>query len=169
MNISPVFLRKMEYFGGLLFLTTNRVGLIDEAFMSRVHVVIGFEKLDIAKRKAIWKSFFDKLDRERKGKIRVGNSAKGFVLNGEEMTTMDWNGREIRNAFQTAIALAEYQAKQIEGYDENEEVIVESAHFQSVMNMSKRFRTYLDSIKADDEAERAKQYYGRNDYFKQSI
>ena len=33
-----VFLRVLEYYNGLLFLTTNRVGTIDEAFKSRIHI-----------------------------------------------------------------------------------------------------------------------------------
>jgi hypothetical protein len=33
-----VFLRVLEYYSGILFLTTNRVGIMDEAFKSRIHV-----------------------------------------------------------------------------------------------------------------------------------
>lgn len=33
-----VFLRVLEYYNGLLFLTTNRVGAVDEAFKSRIHL-----------------------------------------------------------------------------------------------------------------------------------
>jgi SpoVK/Ycf46/Vps4 family AAA+-type ATPase len=37
-SIVSVFLRMLEYYKGLLFLTTNRVGASDEAFKSRVHI-----------------------------------------------------------------------------------------------------------------------------------
>lgn len=37
-SIVSVFLRMLEYYKGLLFLTTNRVGAFDEAFKSRVHI-----------------------------------------------------------------------------------------------------------------------------------
>lgn len=33
-----VFLRVLEYYSGILFLTTNRVGTIDEAFKSRIQI-----------------------------------------------------------------------------------------------------------------------------------
>ncbi|OBZ76249.1 hypothetical protein A0H81_02954 [Grifola frondosa] len=36
-----VFLRQLEYFRGILFLTTNRVRVFDEAFQSRIHKVNG--------------------------------------------------------------------------------------------------------------------------------
>lgn len=35
-----LFLRTLEYYDGLLFLTTNRVGTLDEAFRSRIHVTL---------------------------------------------------------------------------------------------------------------------------------
>lgn len=155
----------MEYFGGLLFLTTNRVGHIDEAFISRVHVIICFEKLDPTKRKMIWKSFLDKLHAERKGKIRVTPQGQKFVL-GDEMSAMDWNGREIRNALQTAIALAEYDIRENEYSTEEDEITVEGVHFKQVMDMSKSFRMYMDSIRKDTEEGRARVFYGRNDHFR---
>ncbi|KAL5339791.1 P-loop containing nucleoside triphosphate hydrolase protein [Aspergillus crustosus] len=161
-GIVSAFLRKIEYFSGLLFLTTNRVGHIDEAFISRVHVIIGFKKLDPAMRKKIWKSFLDKLSTERKHQIRVTPAGKQYIL-GEEMGKMDWNGREIRNAFQTAIALAEYDQRESDDYQEGEEIMVEASHFQRVMAMSRSFKDYLDTIRKDDEDIRATRHYGRND------
>ncbi|KAK1566268.1 uncharacterized protein LY79DRAFT_572392 [Colletotrichum navitas] len=73
------FLRKMEYFGGLLFLTTNRIGHIDDAFMSRVHAIIGFHPLDGVRRENIWDSLLMKLNYGRNETIRVGNRAKKFL------------------------------------------------------------------------------------------
>ena len=154
----------MEFFKGLLFLTTNRIGHIDEAFISRVHVIIGFEKLDPQRRRMIWKSFLDKLHQEQKGKIRVTPACAHFIM-GDEMSSMEWNGREIRNAFQTAIALAEYDIRGSEYHQDWDEITVESDHFKKVMDMSRSFRQYMDSIRADSEAARARTFYGRNDYF----
>ncbi|GKZ57903.1 hypothetical protein AnigIFM63309_004159 [Aspergillus niger] len=165
-GIVSAFLRKMEFFKGLLFLTTNRVGHIDEAFISRVHVIIGFEKLDPEKRKKIWKSFLDKLHGEQRGKIRVTAACAQFLM-GNEMSAMDWNGREIRNALQTAIALAEYDMRRSEYYHEGDEITVESDHFKKVMEMNRSFRKYMDSIRNNTEEKRAQIYYGRNDSFTQ--
>ncbi|BCR94420.1 uncharacterized protein AKAW2_11466S [Aspergillus luchuensis] len=165
-GIVSAFLRKMEFFKGLLFLTTNRVGHIDEAFISRVHVIIGFEKLDPEKRKKIWKNFLDKLHGEQRGKIRVTPNCAQFLM-GNEMSTMDWNGREIRNALQTAIALAEYDMRGSEYYHEGDEITVESDHFKKVMEMNRSFRDYMNSIKNNTEEKRAQMFYGRNDSFTQ--
>lgn len=49
-----VFLRVLEYFNGLLFLTTNRIDDIDEAIVSRCIALIRFYPPDAAARRKIW-------------------------------------------------------------------------------------------------------------------
>jgi SpoVK/Ycf46/Vps4 family AAA+-type ATPase len=49
-----VFLRVLEYFNGLLFLTTNRIDDIDEAIVSRCIALIRFHAPDAEARKRIW-------------------------------------------------------------------------------------------------------------------
>jgi hypothetical protein len=49
-----VFLRVLEYFNGLLFLTTNRVGDIDEAIVSRCIALIRYHPPSLADRRKIW-------------------------------------------------------------------------------------------------------------------
>lgn len=55
-----VFLRKLEYFRGILFLTTNRVKDIDDAIQSRVSVALHYGPLGLDTRKTIWASFLKK-------------------------------------------------------------------------------------------------------------
>jgi hypothetical protein len=88
----------MEYYLGILFLTTNRVGHFDDAFISRIHVVIRYESFTDAERERIWAQFFDKLQRERGKYIEISRAAKRYVLKDPEMTKIPWNGREIRNS-----------------------------------------------------------------------
>jgi hypothetical protein len=49
-----VFLRVLEYFNGLLFLTTNRVDDIDEAIVSRCIALIRYHPPDRDERRRIW-------------------------------------------------------------------------------------------------------------------
>ena len=95
-GLVSVFLRCVEYFKGVLFLTTNRVGKFDDAFTSRIHVIIHYPPLRAEDRREIWEGFFAKLKKERP-EIKVSRRTKAYVLNDEEMTKTDWNGREIRN------------------------------------------------------------------------
>lgn len=49
-----MFLRKIEYFQGVLFLTTNRKQDFDEAFKSRIHVTISYGDLSDEAQSMIW-------------------------------------------------------------------------------------------------------------------
>ena len=165
-GIVSIFLRRMEYFRGLLFLTTNRVGQIDDAFLSRVTVVLQYDHLTDDTRKKIWSGFFNKLqkDSERRAsknddsddnrKIEVDRYAKSYVMNAPEVKELKWNGREIRNALQTAISLANYKAVK-DGQVANI-VEIEEDHFKSVVDMSKKFKTYINSITGKKEDDRAR-------------
>lgn len=90
------FLRALEYFKGILFLTTNRVGTFDEAFISRIHVQIYYPEFVDADRDKLWDTFFQKLEDDRETTMRVQQSAKDYVQS-QEMRSLKWNGREIRN------------------------------------------------------------------------
>lgn len=54
-----VFLRVLEYFDGLLFLTTNRIDDIDEAIVSRCIALIRYHAPDVAARERIWQVMAD--------------------------------------------------------------------------------------------------------------
>ena len=54
-----VFLRLLEYHDGIMFLTTNRVEAIDEAFKSRISVAIKYNDLDQDARKQVWRNFLN--------------------------------------------------------------------------------------------------------------
>lgn len=95
-----VFLRALDYFQGILFLTTNRVGSFDEAFMSRIHIQIGYDPLDDESRKQIWMNSFKKLAANHKQggrEIQYSFTAKEFVTTSTKLRELKWNGREIRN------------------------------------------------------------------------
>lgn len=44
-RLVTVVLRKLEYFQGILFLTTNRMIDFDEAILSRIHLIVKYEDL----------------------------------------------------------------------------------------------------------------------------
>lgn len=78
-------------------MTTNRVGSFDDAFVSRIHVVIKYDKLGLEDRRKIWEQFFDKLEEERDDFV-IASRAKDYVLADEVISKVEWNGREIRNS-----------------------------------------------------------------------
>lgn len=90
------FLRALEYFKGILFLTTNRIGTFDEAFISRIHVSIYYSSFEVEDRIKIWDSFFEKLEQDRETTMRIMQSTKDYTQS-QEVLALKWNGREIRN------------------------------------------------------------------------
>ena len=156
----------MEYFKGLLFLTTNRVGQIDDAFISRVHIAIGYKTLTGPDRKKIWDGFLQKLVKERAGKIQVALSAKKWVLENAVSGKSLLNGRDIRNALQSAITLAEAESAEDPEFDPDKmAVVVDQSHFQRVLDISVKFHEYVKSIRREDEKKRAAGRLDRNDYY----
>lgn len=89
------FIRALEYFQGILFLTTNRVGIFDEAFVSRIHVQI-YYKLEDDDRDKVWDNFFQKLEDDRETTMRIPQATKDYTQSNE-LRELKWNGREIRN------------------------------------------------------------------------
>ncbi|KPV74782.1 uncharacterized protein RHOBADRAFT_53721 [Rhodotorula graminis WP1] len=91
-----IFLRMLEYFSGVLILTTNRIEEFDEAFMSRFAIVLRFDELDKAARQTLWQRFL------RKVAPRLDLGAFDLA----RLASHPLNGREIKHALQSAQALA---------------------------------------------------------------
>ena len=56
-----------------------------------------------------------------------------------------------RSAFQTAVALAEYDAEK----DEEGKILLKDTHLSSIVDMSRDFKAYLDETHGADEDKRA--------------
>ncbi|KAF4465891.1 ATPase [Fusarium albosuccineum] len=154
------FLRALEFYDGILFLTTNRVGAFDDAFISRIHIQLYYPEFTDDQRQQVWQTFVDKLKRDCGSYMKLDSTAKSY-LKSKEVRAMKWNGRDIRNAFQTAVSLAEYDAEK----DDDGKVLVTDDHFRAVVELSSDFRKYLDTLHKKDEAQRAAFKHERYDEF----
>jgi hypothetical protein len=85
-----VFLRLLEYHNGVLFLTTNRVKKIDEAFYSRISVALHY-KSD-GKALKIWQNLL--------------TASKLNPAWANALSSYDINGRQIKNSIRMAQTLA---------------------------------------------------------------
>ena len=81
-----VFLRVLEYFNGLLFLTTNRVDDIDEAIVSRCIAMIKFYPPDAEARAKIWRVMTD----------QFGLYVEDTLISELAMTFPQASGRDIK-------------------------------------------------------------------------
>ncbi|KPM38461.1 hypothetical protein AK830_g8092 [Neonectria ditissima] len=154
------FLRALEYYKGILFLTTNRVGTFDEAFISRIHVQVHYPKFEDEERDRLWDAFFEKLEEDRETTMRITQSAKDYVQS-KELRALEWNGREIRNAFQVAVALAEAHGHK----DKEGRVLIKSDHIKATVQMSREFRDYLVKLHKGDLSKRASLLGNRYDAY----
>ncbi len=71
-----VFLRVLEYFNGLLFLTTNRIDDIDEAIISRCIALIRYQAPDEQEREQIWTVMSEQYQLGLSDKLRTDLSKK---------------------------------------------------------------------------------------------
>ena len=92
-----VFLRLLEYYDGLLVLTTNRINSFDPAFESRVDIAINYPELSSTSRRQIWMNFIERVpEKDRSLSDSDLDTLAGIAL----------NGRQIKNAMKTAQILA---------------------------------------------------------------
>lgn len=80
-----------------MVLTTNRISAIDDAFESRLDVVLTYNNLDEIARRQVWKNFLGSM---RHGMSHLGKSD----INA--LAKHDLNGRQIKSAIKTGICLA---------------------------------------------------------------
>jgi SpoVK/Ycf46/Vps4 family AAA+-type ATPase len=98
-ELVSIFLREIEYFRGIIFLTTNLYDTIDTAFRSRVNIHLLFNPLPPASRMVLWSKFLERLP-AMKG--RVESPARDLEEDDlKELAKWELNGREIKNAIKT--------------------------------------------------------------------
>ena len=147
-SIVSVFLRVLEYYSGILFLTTNRIGTIDPAFKSRIHMSLNYPRLSQKITKEIWDWHINRVSRAKPDLMidtkEIKKWAKTHYKELEKEHSV-WNGRQIRNAFQTALALAEYDSVKINEKHgiKDAKPHLEAKHFEQVATASKGFDMYL--------------------------
>lgn len=149
--VTTVFMKckqrwRLTFISGILILTSNRVGIFDEAFKSRIQLSLRYKSLDKSQRLQIWINFLkrleqledERLDAERRGDQKDGTMS-GYGVNIdeirgkiEELANESINGRQIRNTISTARQLAMYQRKKL-GYE----------HIQAVIGEANKFDEYL--------------------------
>ncbi|PYH64407.1 ATP-binding protein [Aspergillus vadensis CBS 113365] len=158
-GLVSVFLRVLEYYAGILFLTTNRIGDFDEAFSSRIHISLHYPQLtDKATAEIFQLNIRLMRDRFRRKNRRLTideDEILAYALDyWKRYETMRWNGRQIRNACQTALALAEFDAgggNHEEILDPNAEVKLSVTQFRTVAKAYREFMYYLNKLYKTDQ------------------
>jgi hypothetical protein len=105
-----VFLKVLEYYGGILFLTTNQIAQFDVAVESRVHIAMHYPKLDREQTKHISMSFVNQYYYEN----MIGSDAYDEIASyadSEKLTDREFDGRQLRNIVGCAMSHAKEQGR----------------------------------------------------------
>ncbi|KAI6875299.1 P-loop containing nucleoside triphosphate hydrolase protein [Hortaea werneckii] len=168
-----IFLRLLEYFQGILFLTTNRVDTFDEAFQSRIHLPLRYGELSAKAKRRVWGMFLEmarggrssggggagddgekemtKGDGPSPSTAVVAGNASGGVrvadFSEEDLDVLarhQLNGRQIKNAVRTAQALALKEGKVL-GMEQVKKVLEVSESFERDL---KGGTGYMDAMRS---------------------
>lgn len=125
-TLVSAFLRELEYFTGILFLTTNRIETMDNAFQSRIQIAIEYKPLGTSSRRQIWEAFIETLpSQDEKDELEPHlDSLKKHLL----------NGRQIRNAMNLArsFALNDVSSGRDLSYEHLKQAVEETIKFQEL-------------------------------------
>jgi SpoVK/Ycf46/Vps4 family AAA+-type ATPase len=127
-----VFLKHLEYFSGIVFLTTNRVGVFDEAMKSRIHLALGYNPPALEMRRTLWTKSL-----EAATQAPLGEELEEAI---DELIRMDLNGREIANAVNTALTLARFEKSDLQ-----------MKHVDQVLEVRRDFDRDLKKMAAQDK------------------
>ncbi|KAF3762104.1 P-loop containing nucleoside triphosphate hydrolase protein [Cryphonectria parasitica EP155] len=101
-----VFLRELEYFSGIIFLTTNRLTTFDAAMKSRIHLALEYSLPNVETRRQIWMNLLSSMPTEGIDIEDIDDAVVNLLV--EKL-----NGREISNTFSTARTIARSQNKRL--------------------------------------------------------
>jgi SpoVK/Ycf46/Vps4 family AAA+-type ATPase len=135
-----VFLRALEYFEGILVLTSNRVGTFDEAFKSRVQLAMHYPPLDEDGRWKVWNMLLKELLEE--------NERSKYDQMKDELNSLarhKLNGRQIRNTINTARQVARFRG-----------TVLAYEHLELALDVVEEFESYVHRMRGHTDEEYAK-------------
>lgn len=162
-----------------MFLTTNIVGVIDEAFKSRIHVALEYPAIDEESTLEIWSKMLQRIKRNNeKAEMKILFDETALMkfakrhYRSHKPNGTTWNGRQIRNAFQTAIGIGQYQ--RLESIDQaaqgklpeksSRHIRLTVASFQTVAETTSDFERYIRSTRGDDRERAAAHEFRRDEH-----
>lgn len=105
------FCRALDNFRGTLILTARNADFANQELLSRIHISLHFPTFDQDSTMQVWQK---NIDRIRTNCLAdVSNEVEKAILafaKSEYVKGRRWDGRQIRNCFQTAISLAQHGA-----------------------------------------------------------
>jgi hypothetical protein len=121
-----IFLRMLEYYQGVMFLTTNRVQQFDPAFNSRLSIALHYPEHDSKNRKAIWSNLM----------MAAGIDPEKFDV--DALAEHDVNGRQIKHSIRIGLSLAANEKRKVV-YEDFLKTLVLAQHFNDQLGDAAHF------------------------------
>ncbi|KAK2596353.1 hypothetical protein N8I77_013248 [Diaporthe amygdali] len=178
-----MFLSIIDDIKSVLFLTTNRVGLIDEALKTRIHIALAFPQLSEPATELVWRDQIDQ-GRENYGPSVLTFHMRHVLMHLRRQShrsankgSSPWNVRQIQNAFHASVVLAAEDSRTslAKGTSSSDEQVageeppggrigLKVEHLTKVSKLRDAFESYLAECRGNDE-ERAFEFSLRADNF----
>lgn len=161
----------------MLFLTTNRIGKLDPAVASRLHLILHYKRLGASEVLNIFRTNIALLKKTEEQQARFSGQPELFIVESEILQFAAahcakypkmkgaWNGRQIRNAFLVASSLARYEASEPGRLQEGSQPQLGAKHFRQVEEVNAKFWRLRKAIHRMDETARALSFEERDDDF----
>lgn len=140
-----MLLRVLEYYEGIIILTTNRITSLDVAVQSRIHLAIQYRDLTAKQKEKIFHYFLDKTIGEDRieGRARIDREIPKILRKSRI------NGRQIRNVIRSAYLLAQSNKSKL-SFDHIEEVLDATETFlESLKDLTLKKREFLEAPSMD--------------------
>ena len=130
-GMAALFLKHLEYFSGILFLTSNRVRVFDSAMKSRIHLALEYRPPGRDMRRRLWAGCLATVPPAEREVDPDPDSADVARLLDDRL-----NGREIANMVSTARTLARFQGARLR-----------ADHLDTVLQTRRDFDERLTSLR----------------------
>ncbi|ROT42241.1 hypothetical protein SODALDRAFT_318970 [Sodiomyces alkalinus F11] len=163
-GLVSIFLQKLEYYNGILFLTTNRIGKIDQAISSRIHLILHYKRLGKPEVLNVFRINIDRLRQAEKQQSEVSGQRPLLPVESDILQFAAdhcdahpkgkgaWNGRQIRNAFMIAAAMARDEAEQQPPEFQPQ---LRYWHFKQVEKLMGEYTRFRSRVLGKDDSQRA--------------
>ena len=135
-----VLLRVLEYYQGIMILTTNRIKSLDVAVQSRIHLAVRYDDLSRNQMYSIFSTILDKF----KPKERDRDSILDYFKQYTEDNKLKLNGRQIRNLVFSARAIALSKGRDS----------ITREEIRQVLRITRDFQDQLKDLMARERANR---------------
>jgi hypothetical protein len=168
----------LEYYNGVLFLTTNRIGKIDQAISSRIHIILHYKRLGQREIESVFRINMDRLRQTEEQQSGMTGQPPLVIVESDILQFAQdhcdkhprgkgaWNGRQIRNAFIIAASLArdEAESQTCPGFQPQ----LRYSHFKQVEKLVTDYEQFRSHVLGGDDSRKARLNEERDDDYDQN-